>query len=134
MGTIVTGFIDNPEGQHALDLAAEEARRRQAKLVVIHSMKGGSRTSTDDVLRYRDALEDVNARLAAADIEHEVIEYVRGQTPAEDLLAAADEFDADLIVIGYRRRSPAGKFILGSHAHDILMGAGVPVLATIAPE
>jgi nucleotide-binding universal stress UspA family protein len=134
MSTIVAGFIDNPEGQHALDLAMDEAGRRAAKLIVIHSMKGGSRTTADDVLRYREALEDVEARLAAAGIDHEVIEYVRGNNPAEDLLAAADGFEAELIVIGYRKRSPAGKFLLGSHAHDILMGAEVPVLATIAPE
>jgi nucleotide-binding universal stress UspA family protein len=134
MGTIVAGFIDNPEGEHALDLAIDEARRRRAKLVVIHSMRGGSRMSTDSVLQYRKALEAVEARLAEAGIDHEVIEYVRGQTPAEDLLAAADEFDAELIVIGYRKRTPAGKFFLGSHAHDILMGAECPVLATIAPE
>jgi nucleotide-binding universal stress UspA family protein len=134
MSTIVAGFVDNPEGEHALQLAAVEARRRDAKLIVIHSMKGGKRTSTDDVLRYRAALEDVENRLAAADIDHEVIEYVRGQTPAEDLLAAAEEFDAELIVIGYHKRTPAGKFLLGSHAHDILMGAECPVLATIAPE
>ncbi|HEX9864564.1 MAG TPA: universal stress protein [Acidimicrobiia bacterium] len=33
-----------------------------------------------------------------------------------------------MIVIGLRQRSSAGKFLLGSNAHDILMDAPCPVL------
>ena len=33
-----------------------------------------------------------------------------------------------VIVIGLRHRSSAGKFLLGSNAHDILMNAPCPVL------
>ena len=36
---------------------------------------------------------------------------------------------ASLVVMGYRRRSPAGKAILGSDAQGILMRAPCPVLA-----
>ena len=36
---------------------------------------------------------------------------------------------AILIVVGYRRRSPAGKFLLGSDAQQILLEAPCPVLA-----
>ena len=133
MTTIVTGFVDSPEGHGALDLAVAETRVRGGRLIVVHSMKGGAKTSAEDVLRYRDALAAVEQRLASEGIDHEVHEYVRGATPAEDLLAAASEFDADLLVIGYRRRTSAGKFVLGSHAHEILMGAECPVLAIVAP-
>ena len=133
MTTIVVGFIDNPEGKRALDLAIQEARQRKAKLVVIHSMKGGPRTSPDEVIRYRKALEAVKNRLVQENIDHEAHEYVMGRSPAEDLLAAAAEDNADLIVIGYHKRTAAGKLLLGSHAHDVLMGAECPVLSTIAP-
>ncbi|MDH3730762.1 MAG: universal stress protein [Acidimicrobiia bacterium] len=133
MATIVTGYIDNPEGQRALELAIGEARRREAKLIVVHSMRGGADTSSEDVLRYRSALELVGERLTKEGLSHEVVEYVRDNTPAEDLLAAAAEFDAELLVIGYRKRSAAGKAILGSHAQTLLMGAECPVLAIMAP-
>jgi nucleotide-binding universal stress UspA family protein len=133
MTTIVAGFIDNPEGRRALDLAIQEARQREAKLIVIHSMKGGPHTRPDEVIRYRRAFKDVEDRLTQENIDHETHEYVRGQTPAEDLTAAAADYNADLIVIGYRKRTSAGKLLLGSHAHDILMGAECPVLATVAP-
>ena len=41
----------------------------------------------------------------------------------------ADETDADLIVIGLRRRTPVGKLILGSNAQRILLDAPCAVLA-----
>ena len=134
MGTIVAGYIDNPEGQRALELAIAEARRREAKLIVVHSMRGGADTSAEDVLRYRTALEGVEQQLTEEGVAHEVVEYVRDNSPAEDLLAAAAEFGAELLVIGYRKRSAAGKALLGSHAQTLLMGAECPVLAIMAPS
>lgn len=132
--SIVVGFIDTPEGHRALELAIEEALARSARLLVIHSMRGGHKPLSEDVLHYREALNEVGTRLRDLEIEHEIHEYVRDNSPAEDLLAAADEFDVDLIVMGYRIRSAAGKAILGSHAHDILMGAKRAVLAIAGPD
>ncbi|MGD2043055.1 MAG: universal stress protein [Acidimicrobiia bacterium] len=131
---IVVGFIDNPEGRQALDLAIEEAGRRQARLIVVHSMRGGSRTKEDEYLRYQQALQRLEAEMEERGIEHEIKEYVRDQTPAEDLMEAVEEFDAELLVIGYKRRTATGKLLLGSHAQDVLMSATVPVLAVMAPE
>ena len=42
---------------------------------------------------------------------------------------SANETDADLIVIGLRRRTPVGKLILGSNAQRILLDAPCAVLA-----
>jgi nucleotide-binding universal stress UspA family protein len=49
-------------------------------------------------------------------------------------MEAVEEFDAGLLVIGYKRRTATGKLLLGSHAQDVLMSATVPVLAVMAPE
>jgi nucleotide-binding universal stress UspA family protein len=54
--------------------------------------------------------------------------YVRGNEPAQDIIRAAEELGGELIVIGLRQRTSAGKFLLGSNAHDILMDAPCPVL------
>lgn len=134
MATIVTGFIANPEGRRALDLAIEEAGRRDARLVVVHSMKGGTKTRDEEYVKYQEALEKVDAELTERGISHEIREYVRDQTPAEDLIEAVKEFDAELLVIGYKRRTATGKALLGSHAQDVLMESPVPVLAIMAPD
>lgn len=134
MATIVTGFIDNPEGRRALDLAIGEASRRDARLIVVHSMKGGAKTKDDEYFRYQEALEKVAAELTERGLAHEIHEYVRDQTPAEDLVEAVKDFDAELLVIGYKKRTATGKALLGSHAQAVLMNATVPVLAVMAPE
>lgn len=131
---VVVGFIDNPEGRQALDLAIEEAERRQTRLIVVHSMRGGFKTKEDEYINYRQALEDLDQELTERGVEHEIHEYVRDQTPAQDLTEAVDEFDAELLVIGYKRRTATGKALLGSHAQEVLMNATVPVLAVMAPD
>lgn len=130
--TVVVGFIRSPEGDAALQRAIIEARLRSSKLIVVHSMEGGARSSSSEVIAYREALESVEHGLQADGIDHEVVELVQGHTPAEDLLAVADQHQAELIVIGLRRRSPVGKLILGSNAQDVLLGADCAVLAVKA--
>lgn len=131
---IIVGYTERPESEAALDRAIDEAVLRGATLVIIHSSRGGERNETEHSLRYGDALDELNAQLERAGIEHEVRHLVRGKSPAQDLLYAADEVDAELIVIGIRRRSPVGKLILGSHAQDILLSASVPVLCVPAAD
>jgi nucleotide-binding universal stress UspA family protein len=133
METIIVGFVDRPEGHAAVDLAVEEARRRSARLVVVHSLRGGSHTEVEEYQQSNQALAKLEERLAGSEVPVEIQRYVRGNTPPEDVLAAADEFGAGLIVMGYRKRSATGKALLGSSAHQILMGARCPVLATIEP-
>ena len=131
---ILVGYVKTPEGTAALRRAAAEARLREAKLVVLHSMRGGTRDEGEEVLTYREALEQVNADLGGQGIDFEVRELVRGNTPAEDLVAFSHEEDVDLIVIGLRRRSPVGKLVLGSNAQDILLRADCAVLSVKASE
>ena len=129
---IVVGYIDTPEGEAALDRAIVEADQRGARLVIISSSKGGSALDREAAMGLDDALSAASARVTEAGIEHEVRSLVRGADPAEDLVAVADEVDADLIVIGLRRRTPVGKLIMGSNAQQILLDASCPVLAVKA--
>jgi len=129
---IVAGFLRSPEGRAALTRALEEAELRGGELLVVHSMRGGERDELEQVMSYREEFEQLEARLRDSGVRYRLIEYARGNAPAEDLLQAAKDEDADMIVIGIRRRSPVGKLILGSNAQDILLHADCAVLAVKA--
>lgn len=132
MGTVVVGFVPKPEGQAALDRGIEEAKLRGARVLVVNSHRGGGEFDQDDSSRADKEMEAVTAKLDAAGVEHEIRKLVRGFEPAEDLISIAEDADAELIVIGLRRRSPVGKLILGSNAQRILLDAKCPVLAVKA--
>jgi len=134
MGVIVVGYVPKAEGHAALRLAAEEAKLRDASLVVVNSHRGGREFDRDDAEEVETALEEVRDQLTKAGVEHEIRQLVRGMDPAEDLINGAAEVAADFIVIGLRRRSPVGKLILGSNAQRILLDAPCPVLAVKAAE
>ncbi len=134
MGTIVVGYVPKAEGRAALRRAADEARLRNSRLVVVHSHRGGRELDREDAIESEAELEEVRAELDKAGIEHEVRQLVRGLDPAEDLISIAEEVKAELIVIGLRRRSPVGKLILGSNAQRVLLDAACPVLAVKAGE
>ncbi|MDP3983482.1 MAG: universal stress protein [Acidimicrobiia bacterium] len=128
MRSIIVGYIDTPAGHAALERALEEAKLRSAQLVIVNSMYGENRESDEEYIDSRRALDAVEAQMAAKGVAAVVHQYVRGQTPAQDLCRAAEEFDAELIVIGTRRRTATGKILLGSNALEILHDAPCPVL------
>jgi nucleotide-binding universal stress UspA family protein len=132
MGTVVVGYVPKPEGEAAVDRAIEEAKLRGARVVVVNSHRGGGDYDQERSHRADQDMDAVKARLDAAGIDHEIRKLVRGFEPAEDLIGIADDADAELIVIGLRRRSPVGKLILGSNAQRILLDAKCPVLAVKA--
>jgi nucleotide-binding universal stress UspA family protein len=125
---IVVGFIDTPEGHAAVDVAVAEAQLRGGSLVVVHSMHGGSRETGDEYIATAEAFEALSNRLRSLGVVFETHEFVRGNTPAEDIVAAVEATSAGLIVIGIRKRSTTGKILLGSNALDILHDSPVPVL------
>jgi len=134
MGTIVVGYVPKAEGRAALRRAAEEAKLRDMRLVVVNSHRGGREFDDQDAVQSESQLEEVRSELRAVGVEFEVRQLVRGLDPADDLVNVANEVNADIIVIGLRRRSPVGKLILGSNAQRVLLDAPCPVLAVKAAE
>ena len=129
MGTVVVGYVPKPEGEAALDSAISEAKLRNAKIIVVNSHRGGSEFDSEASAKVDADMERIGDTLKDSGVEHEVRQLVRGFEPSEDLIGIAEDADAELIVIGLRRRSPVGKLILGSNAQRILLDAKCPVLA-----
>lgn len=129
MATIVVGYVPKPEGEAALTRAVAEARLRGGRLIVVNSHRGGSEYDGKQAIEAEREMERVKSVLDESGVEHEIRQMVRGFEPAEDLISLAEANDAELIVIGLRRRTPVGKLILGSNAQRILLDAPCPVLA-----
>ena len=134
MGTIVVGYVPKAEGRAALRRAAEEAKLRDMRLVVVNSHRGGREFDDADAVQSEAQLEEVRSALREVGVEFEVRQLVRGLDPADDLVNVAKEVEADIIVIGLRRRSPVGKLILGSNAQLVLLDAPCTVLAVKASQ
>lgn len=132
---IVVGYAATDEGRAALERATDEARARGVLLLVVNSTRPdriGHRTSPEDAARIEDDLGRVREQLARSGVQHELRRPSPTPDPAEDIISAALECDAELIVIGLRRRTPVGKLLLGSNAQRILLDAPCPVLAVRA--
>jgi nucleotide-binding universal stress UspA family protein len=125
MATVVVGYVPKPEGDAALRTGIEEAQRRGALLVVVHAVR-----DHDEQPGY---LDEVRATLVGSGVEHDLRVKERGSEASDDLVTIAEDTDAELIVIGLRRRSPVGKLILGSNAQRVLLDAPCPVL-TVKPQ
>ena len=125
MATVVTGYVPKPEGDAALQAGIEEARRRGARLVVVHAQRDHGVEPA--------FLSAVRDTLAEAGVDHDLRVMERGVDASDQLVDAATELAAELIVIGLRRRSPVGKLILGSNAQRVLLDAPCPVL-TVKPR
>jgi nucleotide-binding universal stress UspA family protein len=126
--SVIVGYMSTERGRAALELGISEAKLRNTDLVVVHSLHGAGVDDDEDVVASDRELEIIDEELSKEGITYSIHNFVRGNAPAEDIVQAARDLGGELIVIGLRQRTSAGKFLLGSNAHDILMTAPCPVL------
>ena len=126
--SVIVGYMSAERGRAALELGISEAKLRNTDLVVVHSLHGAGVDDDEDVVASDRDLEIIDEELSKEGIIYSIHNFVRGNEPAEDIVQAAKDLGGELIVIGLRQRTSAGKFLLGSNAHDILMSAPCPVL------
>jgi nucleotide-binding universal stress UspA family protein len=125
--TIVVGYVPTPEGLAAIEYAVTEAQRDGARLVVVNSGVRGY--DSDPAFASASDLDGLAARLTGLGVAHEIRQATQAISPAEEILQAATDVSADLIVIGLRRRSPVGKLFLGSSSQQVILDAACPVVA-----
>lgn len=127
---ILVGYVPTAEGDAAVGAAIAEAKLRDATVVLVNTTRGDA--YVDQNYAEQDELDAVRARFEGEGIELAVRHAVSGREVADELLTAAREEQADLVVIGLRKRSPVGKLLLGSTSQRVLLEADVPVLAVKA--
>jgi nucleotide-binding universal stress UspA family protein len=128
--TVVIGYVPTPGGEAALTHAISHARAASVPLVVVNTSRG------DRLVDERYALEEdlalLERRLVESGVRYDLIHGARGREAHDEILDAAAERRADLVVIGIRRRTPVGKRLMGSTAQRVLLEADCPVLAVKA--
>ncbi len=88
----------------------------------------GDNVSADDVARRSVAVRDLSSVLDDADVDY----GIRGRTVdpgtvGDGIVDLAEETDADLVVVGGRKRSPTGKAVFGSTAQEVMLESPCPV-------
>ena len=73
-------------------------------------------------------MRSVRDQLARAEVKGEVRTPGSELDPAEQIVDTAAEVGAELIVLGTRKRTPVGKFLLGSTIQKVILDAECPVL------
>jgi nucleotide-binding universal stress UspA family protein len=92
---------------HGEELDAPDAMRNPGRIATVRQL--------------RDTLEEAGVDVTIGEI---------GQPPAEGIVDLADDIDADLIVLGGRKQSPAGKVLFGSVSQHVLLETDRPVVVT----
>lgn len=123
---------ESAEATAALLHAAREADFQHASLVVLHVPDTRDPAGPD-----RESLrEDTRRLLTDAGYSHldwDVHLAADGLERADALVQLTEQLSADLLVVGCRRRTPIGKFLLGSTVQRVVLDAPVPVLVVKAP-
>ncbi|MFI6576869.1 universal stress protein [Nocardiopsis sp. NPDC050513] len=112
--TVLVAVPDSPEGFAALAAARSEAERLGADLVVVNL-----------------ALRQLDASFLPDGVVTTVLDR-HGRSdrdPVDAVLDAVEQYGAQRLVIGVKRRSTVGKALLGSVSQRLLLDAPIPVLA-----
>lgn len=131
--TILVGYSPTPEGKAAVRFGIEQAKAFDDTVIVLNA--GIGETPDERGVATNSDMEELTKTLKDADVSNEILQFLRGNDPVEELLALAEATeDTRMIVIGSRRRSPVGKLIMGSTAQRIILEAEVPVVSVKASK
>jgi len=139
-GEIVVGYDGSTCAKAAVEFAADVAEHYSTGLSIVFCSEPPAVLAGGGAGDQRRAIEALGEGLlteAAALLQGRGIavhrEIVDGR-PAEGLIAAADEHDSPVIVIGTNSSGPLASVILGSTPHKLLHLARRPVLVVPPPD
>ena len=118
-------------GQLALREAVRQAGYRNTRLTVIHIADTVDLDLAEaHTAKLRDDVATALAEISVGELDWDLA-LAPGdgvENTAATILELAENADAELLVIGARRRSPVGKAFLGSVTQTLILDADIPVL------
>lgn len=127
---IMVAYDRSNVAKAALELAKQHAAAfGGAKVYIITSMMGGRDVPREEFANAERDLNHAETLLKEEKIASESHLLIRGMSPGEDLVQFAKEKEMDEIIIGVKKRSKVGKFLLGSTAQYVIIKAPCPVVS-----
>src|SRR6056297_2527335 len=109
------------QARYVADLPAAD---EEVEAVLLFVFTGDSEDIPSEYRQFKTADRIQSVRRARDFLEDEDVEiHVRDDSgdTTQDIIRVADDVDADAIVLGGRKRSPAGKAIFGSTTQSVIL-------------
>jgi nucleotide-binding universal stress UspA family protein len=133
---ILVPYDESAAARYALEVALQTARESEGTVMLVHVVPPAAGAGGEyvcslerlDIMHHREA-EEMLARVVK-DLPGSVTveRAVREGRAADEILAAAAAWDADLIVMGTRARGRLAQFLLGGTAEGVIRRAACPVI------
>jgi nucleotide-binding universal stress UspA family protein len=139
---VLTAIGEERRSNPVLEVAANLAEAHGERLDVLHVVPEEEfETHKAAIEDFSFAQEEQSAATFAEEVAEETLDNTadisgigRVGDPVKQTISVVKETDPRYIVIGGRRRSPAGKAVFGSKTQDILLESPVPVVTVMQEE
>lgn len=125
---IVVGYDGSNSAKEALRVTRKHAEAFGAAVDVVTSMVKGTEQEQESIEDAERSLEWAKTIFEENGIACKTHLLIRGMAPGEDLVEFARDNNADLLVVGVKRRSKVGKLLMGSTAQFVVLQAPCPVM------
>jgi nucleotide-binding universal stress UspA family protein len=140
--SVILVATDLSDLDQLVPFALQFAHESDARIVLLHVLGAGAGIAADATgMPYYDpaaaidfaikTIEPWRAIARAQEIACDAV--VREGHPAQQIIAAARQFNAQRLILGTRSRSKVSKLLLGSVAEQVLRSVNLPVM-TVGPE